>query len=227
MTENTVSKEKTIISSTTNSKISKHHLLVHTRLAENLWLGNKTEKKLGFLQFATALTTLHKAVRNDDPYAEWYLYKTYQHLINAQAELKGMETYAKSLLSQLRGIEVTLWENSEPKRFAMAFTNPLAMMAARYLIADADYIVRLLLTLEELGIIIDGDQLCRKKLKKTIYDVYHLPLKWKKLNVTREDIVKNNQNAKAAANYFGQIPEAILQHKIKYSFLSKTKGMPT
>lgn len=60
---------------------------------------------MGLLQFAKTMTVLWHAANQDDPYAEWYLLKTYQCLTQAKATLKAIEAQLLPYFNEARGMD--------------------------------------------------------------------------------------------------------------------------
>ena len=54
---------------------------IHTMDAQLLFSGYTDKNAVGLLQFAALMTTIWDAAEKDDPYADWYLLKTYDAII--------------------------------------------------------------------------------------------------------------------------------------------------
>jgi integrating conjugative element protein (TIGR03761 family) len=200
-----------------NSEIK---MTLHTRIAQSLFNGSWKHGRMGLLQFAKVMTALWNAYSEDDPYAELYILKTYQNLMEAREKIKSFESVLNPMLSNLRGIEVTECLSTNPTVHPLTFATPFGFMGA-YLIADADYVIRLILTLERLGISINNEEISIKGITKYIQDVFSTPRGWKRTQITRSDIKLNNEKAKLVKEQLGEVPLSILEKKIDFAFLPK------
>jgi hypothetical protein len=61
---------------------------------------------------------------------------------------------------------------------------------------------------------------------KIMQDAFSIPMGWKRTHVTREDIRADNKKAKDARAVFdGDLPEAVLNKEIEFSFLPRVKNI--
>lgn len=207
----------------TGNHINSHMIILHTSSALSLWQGDWKFGKMGMVQFAMSTTNLIEAIKNDDPYAELYFLKTYNEMIKAQQSISGMEKMAQALLSEIRGVIVSLWSNEKAVHHPMRFSR-FANYAARCLIADVDYVVRQMITLDNLGMIYNREKLSIIKIKEIVQQVFAIPLYWHKTGVTRKDVREKNDKAKAAAAVFDELPPAVLNEEIDFCFSPKKRG---
>ncbi len=194
-------------------------ILLHTRLAQSMFNYSWQHGKMGLLQFAKSTSNLWKAAHQDDPYADWILLKTYQALIDVREQLQELEKQFSEQLSTIRGIETTPALNAMPMSYPLQFSNYLGYMGAT-LLADADYVLRQILTLKRLGKKQD-DINSINQVVKYLQDVFSIPRQWRHTGVTRIDIKENTQKAQEAIILLGEIPDSIMQQKIDFNFLSK------
>jgi integrating conjugative element protein (TIGR03761 family) len=195
-------------------------LTLQTKVAQSLFNGSWKHGRMGLLQFAKVMTALWNAASQDDPYAEWFLLKTYQNLISAREQLNAFEEILSPLLKNLRGIEVNQSITLNPIIYPLTFATPFGFMGA-YLIADADHIIRLMLTVERLGIPLNRKDMTIKSVTHIIQEVFSTPRGWKRTEVTRQDLKLNNDKACFARSELGEVPESILEKQIEFSFLPK------
>lgn len=205
----------------TTSRLSADiHIVLHTRIAQSLFNGSWKLGKMGLLQFARVVSALWDAARKDDPYAEWYLLKTYQALFDARKQIKAMEEVLATYFNTIRGVEVNTVISSNPINHPLTFATPFGFMGA-YLLADVDYVLRQLLTLERIGIPVDSESTSIKQVIKHIQAAFSEPRHWRRTGITRQDIEENNEKAKNVTEKFGKVPDSVLHKKIAFAFLPK------
>ena len=151
-------------------------LTLHTKVAQSLFNGSWKQGRMGLLQFAKVMNDLWNATSADDPYAEWYLLKTYQYLTEASEKIKSFENTLSPILNNLRGIKVNQCISTHPCIYPLTFSTPFGFMGA-YLIADVDHLIRLILTIERLGIAFNQPEITIKDIIKLIQDVFSTPRK--------------------------------------------------
>ena len=159
----------------------------------------------------------------EDPYAEWYLLKSYQALFDTREKLKVIETQLTSMLNSIRGIEIDSCISTKPVNYPLQFATPFGYMGA-YLVADVDYVLRQRLMLERIGIPMPNENMAIKKMVSYVQDVFAIPRKWRHTRVTRKDIEKNNENAQRAKEQLGEVPEIVLKQKVSFAFLPKKEN---
>ncbi|MEO8963797.1 MAG: PFL_4669 family integrating conjugative element protein [Gammaproteobacteria bacterium] len=198
-------------------------IVLHTRIAQSLFNGSWQEGRIGLLQFAKSMAVLWKEVRNDDPYAEWYLMKTYQALFDTRAWLNTLEKQVTPHFTNAHGIEINTCLSTCPMRYPLRFATPFGFMGAA-LIADADHMVRQMLTLERIGVSLNSDDISIKKIVQSVQDIFYIARQWQYTGITRQDILENNQKSQEVVKLLGVVPPAILNKEIEFAFLPKTKG---
>ncbi len=201
---------------------SSFQLILHTKIAELLLDGDWRFGRMGLTQFASLMTTLWKAAKEDDPYAELFLLKTHEAIQITKEKLKTYETQLQQQMTELRGIELNLFSITTPNKYPLYFATPFSYMAAM-LIEQVDYVNRQLLTLARIGLV-PKDQLSVRDLMREIKTLFQLPMQWKYTGVSRKDMLENNQKAKQAIALLGEIPAAVLNQEIEFAFLPKAKG---
>ena len=203
----------------------RHTITIHTKFAQSLLNGSWQLGKMGLFQFAKCMSDLIKAKKADDPYAEWYLLQTYKAIVEANKTLTELEAKAQSYLQNLRGITVSLWQGANPVKLPLQFTNPFSFLTAHSVIANCDYVARQIMTLDELGIIYNKDVVSRRHIKALVQNVFSISRKWKKTDLTRQDIKDGNLKAQQAKEMFGDIPDSILNEEVTLSIMPKSKKL--
>lgn len=194
------------------------HLVLHTRAVQSLCKGSRRESVTGLLAFASWMQRLWQAVKQDDPYAEWYILKLYDQLNQIRDAIKAVEMHGQQQLSKLRGLEVQLFTHTDPLKVPLRFGSPFSYMAA-YVLGDLDYALRQTFTLERLGIVLDPHHDARKFFPE-FRKFFGLARQWKATAVTRQDIIDNTEKAKKAQLLMGDVPLPILNKQIKLKFLT-------
>lgn len=194
-------------------------LILHTRLAQSLLEGHWGYGQLGLWQFALKVRDLWKGHHADDPYADWYFMQIDEKIHTIREEIQALESYCAQRLSQLRGLEVTVFENPRPLQLALKLGSPFSYRGAA-LLPELDYVTRQAHTLRRVGQLLEPKYL-PFKIVSSIRQLFSLPLSWKRL-ATRQDIRENNEAAKKAQEKMGVVPEQILNKDIPFLSLLNT-----
>jgi integrating conjugative element protein (TIGR03761 family) len=202
----------------TNKQGTGDKIILHTSFAKSLFIGSHKIGKLGLIQFANVINTLCKAERNDDPYAALYLLKTYKAIHAAREKIKLIELECCKALDNLRGFEISIYHKKNPTKLPLKFSNKFSYAASPMLI-DIDYVSRLTLTLNRIGMAVPNGA-DPVSLNNIIQEVFNLPNEWRDLNIQRQDILDDNEKAQQARALWGEIPLQLLDKEIEFSFLS-------
>jgi len=192
-------------------------LVLHNPIAQSLIQGSWGYKRMGLLQFAKLMQSLWQAAKEDDPYAEWYLMRTYEQITLLKEEIKKAELMCQQKFAELRGLEVQVVDNIKPVKFPLKFSTPFGYMAA-YLIADLDYLFRQTNILKRLGILLEEDQKPASFVQR-IHKLFSHSRLWQYTGVSRKDIKENNQRAQKAEELMGRVPAGILNKRVQFAFL--------
>jgi len=202
--------------------VAEHDFELHTNIAKKLFNGKWRFGKMGLIQFATVITNLWRAYKQDDPYARQYFYKVFESVEEAKNKIKGYEKILQEQMDSLRGFKINLYKSTQPHIEKLKFATPFPSMAA-VLIEHVDYVARQIYTLRSIGLI-PHEKLTPSKLFNEVQFVFSLPRKWKNTGLTTKDMRENNDKAKEAIRLFGEIPEEILNNEITLAFLPKIKS---
>jgi len=195
-------------------------ILLYTRLAQSMFNYSWQHGKMGLLQFSKLTSTVWKAANLDDPYADWILVKTYKALDKGREKLQVLEKQLELELGQIRGIATMPILNANPNAYPLQFSTVFGYMGAAFL-ADADYVLRQILTLKRLGIPIQNDVCSINHVVKCLQDVFAIPRQWRHTGITRKDMLEQNEKAHETIALFGQIPDEILNKKTDFHSLQK------
>lgn len=195
------------------------HLLLHTKNAQILWNGSWRRSSLGLLQFAHHIKQLWQAVKESDPYAEWYLMRVYEEMETLKENMQQLEKLCQEKIVQLRGFQVELFQNPNPIRVPLRFSTPFGFMGA-HILANFDYLSRQGYTLHRMGLALERSDMPEKFIHK-FHNLFTFSLTWKYTGITRQDILEKNLKAQAVEALMGQLPLPILNKEVKFSFLPK------
>ncbi len=166
----------------------------------------------GLFRFSSLCQQLCEKSSEGDPYADWYLYRIEQEILQLKNRIKQITGRLKKFIED-SGFDVSEASSLKPVTIELNMGNPYGYMAA-WLLADFDRMVRLAMTCELLGIL-DRAQ-CRGAIQpaeKHFRRVLHLPISYKYTGITRNDIQQNNQVARRACELMGKCPEKIVTGK--------------
>jgi integrating conjugative element protein (TIGR03761 family) len=195
-------------------------MVLHSHVAKSMFNYAWEQGKMGLLQFAKFTNTMWNAAKFDDPYAEWTLFKTYQALIDAREKIKVIKKQLTLQFTHHQGVEIRLSSSSDPMQCALRFSTPFGYMGA-YLLADVDYVVRQILTLERVGVLLEPENISVKQIAQFIQQVFDIPRSWHPTEITRKDVLENNEKYQQAKTQLGELPDDVLHQKIDFSFLPK------
>jgi hypothetical protein len=195
-------------------------LVLHSWQSKHLFYGSWKPGKYGFIQFIKTINTLFQGFREGDPYAEFFLFKLDDLLVETKEKLKAIEAQLKAHLDELKGVEVKIYETNESFRREMVFRYPPSYMGG-FLLGDFDYIIRLSLTLKKFGVYLDKSEFDSRALHQMFRVLYEFPKKWISTGVTRKDIFEETPTALRAEKIMGQVPKAILEQAITLPYLTK------
>ena len=196
-------------------------MVLHTQAAQRLFNGDWRFGKMGLVQFAHLMNVLFKAYREDDPYAEWYLKKTYDAMEAVKEKLEKIEKAIDAQITSIRGFKISLMENLKPENHLLHFNTPFAFMGS-FLLEKMDYLSRQVLTLRKIGLLV-SEEYTLPRLIQEVEKVFIVARAWKHTGVTRQAIQENNKIAEKAKAIMGDVPESILKHTENLIFLPKIK----
>jgi integrating conjugative element protein (TIGR03761 family) len=200
-------------------------ITLHTRIAQSLFHYSWQPGKLGLLQFAKTMTTVWYAARQGDPYAEWYLLKTYDALFYAREKIKQAEQKLEQYFADSRGIKINLPVSNHPVCYPLRFSTPFGFMGAA-LLANMDYVFRQILTLERMGIAVGDRAYSVPSITGYMQKAFAVPRQWQRTGVTRQGIHEHSASYQKAKALLGELPEAVLKNEIDFLFFPGKKKDP-
>jgi integrating conjugative element protein (TIGR03761 family) len=192
-------------------------LILHTAYSQAIFTGAWAENKIGLLQFEKSLQILWTDFEQDDPYAEWQLFKIHDAIQNLKKSMREQEHLLRTQIRNLRGIQIKPFRNTSPFAASLSSTHILVVVTAS-LIAEIDFIIRQALVLKQMGIIVQG-QSRTDSFREQIQKIFEMAEKWQTTGITRQDLLDNTKTAKEIKKKLGDIPEEILHQKVILPFL--------
>ena len=189
-------------------------LTVQSQHARRLILGRAAtlEKPaiVGLVGFADRLRVIWNAARADDPYADWWLIKIDEALQRARSRIKREQAVLDECIEQRSALQIKVVTTTKPYRVALNFANPYGYWGA-HLIAEFDTTARTILTAKHVGLI--SGNLAEQSLHGcagAIRSLFAVPLGYRVLRIDREAVKANGKTAKEAAEFMGELPQAVL-----------------
>ncbi len=205
-------------------------LTVQTRQAKQLIRGrNGTADKpaiIGLVGYADRLRRIWQAARDDDPYADWWLIKVHEALVQARQFLSRYQEELNTKLTQMSAMEVTLAESLRPYRIRLQFANPYAYQGAQ-LIAEYDTLVRTVLTCRHIGQLDDESaeaiiHLCARKIRGT----FVVPQGYRFLGIDRKCLQRSSGKDPRASSLMGELPEDVLSGEHRAPLVPRKTPFP-
>lgn len=165
---------------------------------------------IGLVGFADRLRVIWNAARADDPYADWWLIKIDEALERARSRIKSERAVLDECIEQRSALQIKVVTTTKPYRVALNFANPYAYWGA-HLIAEFDTTARTILTAKHVGLI--NGNLAEQSLHGcagAIRSLFAVPLGYRVLRIDREAVKANGKTAKEAAEFMGELPQAVL-----------------
>lgn len=198
-------------------------ITLYTDIAHRFFKAGWSKGNIGLVQFCVMIAKMYAGCRMDDPYADWYLMKTYKALTEAIDKINEIEKELTPYFTKTRGIKLRYLDKNKVWNEELSISTEFSHLGAE-LLTQTDHVLRQLITLQRSGI----NQPMGIKVPLTIMqDAFATALPWKKTDVTRNDIRANNEKAQETkALYDGELPTAILNKEIQFSFLPKVNYCP-
>ena len=144
--------KKIVLKKKGNYLKSNHTITLHTRLAKALFFGNRKKGHIGLREFAQQMTSIARAAKQGNTEATTCLTTVNEQLDQLQQAIQECQAYYRKKMNSNSSIHLTLVTNETPVTFLIRFATTHAYQGA-FLLASIDELVRMLLTLEEIGLI--------------------------------------------------------------------------
>ena len=219
----TISKKKKYHPNNSYMK-AEYGIELHTWQTRDLFFGTWEHGRYGLLQFAKMIYFLTQAFHRHDPYAEYFLIETDDLLFKVQQSIAATKKALNHQLQLVDEIQIRIYEVEAPMQRSLRFISPLGFVATRIL-KNFDTILRMALTLKQLGIYLTPDQYNYQALYQQLRQAFEFPSRWQQTKVSRKDIVENSPLAQKAKEKMGELPEAVLNQDIKVPFLKSHSSL--
>ena len=194
---------------------------IHTMDAQLLFLGYVTKGSVGLLQFAGQMTAIWDASEKDDPYADWYLLKVYDAIIQLRNQLAQIIQDYKEKIRVTYGqtnLLFTPFVSQKPVIKNLWFRTQYGYLGAG-VVGDFDELMRVVLTANRVGVLLDKTQdAIRSEWVERVISLFQLPFKWQSFTLTRADIKADNDAAKSAQKALGKVPSNVLDKTLRSPF---------
>lgn len=206
------------------------HIQLHTHNATRLWTGRRATENgpapiIGMPRFIEILNQMRIATEHNDPYADLWMLRMEEKLVQSRKLMQVMLDQAKAMFSELpEGIDIENCFNVQPARFLLFINAPLAYQGV-YMLTDFDQLARQLLLASHIAIISRREMHNRLNNGATVIrSAFSLAQKYHGSGLTRQDFIDDTPHARAAIERLGPLPEAILSGKLRSSFSSPLPG---
>ncbi len=81
-------------------------ITLYTDIAHRFFKAGWSKGNIGLVQFCVMIAKMYAACRMDDPYADWYLMKTYKALTEAIDKINEIEKELTPYFTKTRGIKL-------------------------------------------------------------------------------------------------------------------------
>ncbi|HCC5982130.1 TPA: TIGR03761 family integrating conjugative element protein, partial [Citrobacter freundii] len=171
------------------------------------------------------LNQMRIAAEHNDPYADLWMLRMEEKLVQSRKLMQVMLDQAKAMFSELpEGIDIETCFNVQPARFPLFINAPLAYQGV-YLLTDFDQLARQLLLASHIAVISRREMHNRLNNGATVIrSAFGLAQKYHGSGLTRQDFIDDTPQARAAIERLGPLPEAILSGKLRSSFSSPLSG---
>lgn len=188
---------------------------IQTRQAQRLVSGRRAQGAgkpaiFGLLRFAGEVAWMWSNAAKDDPWADWFLVRVEQELLEGRESLEHLAQRVKNRLKSAPAVNVALAHSVKPVQVPLRFNNPYAFMGA-YLLADFDELVRGILTCRHVGLY-DRDTAERtlREAGRIVRRVFGSVSGYRRMAVCREDVRQGTARAARALEKLGPLPQEVL-----------------
>ncbi len=192
---------------------------IHTADAQLLFSGYVSKAAVGLLQFGGQMTKVWDAAEKDDPYADWYLLKVYDGIVQLRNQLaQAIDDYQANIRTVYGDTPLTPFVSQQPVVKQLWFRTQYGYLGAN-VVAKFDELMRIVLTAHRVGVLLEQSQEdIRAKWNKKIMSLFQLPFKWQPFGLTRQDVEAKNALANKAQETLGKLPRQVLDKSLRAPF---------
>jgi integrating conjugative element protein (TIGR03761 family) len=200
-------------------------LTLQTRLAQRFFKGYPGKTK-GLTQFSWYLRKIWQAAAEDDPYADLFLLRIYDLIVNARRAFQQQIAQYRQLLNSIEGIQLAIVSTHKPLELSLRFGTCYGYFAS-ILLAEFDQLTRYILSIKYAGLMPpqEADVLLRQA-NKALRRVFMRPFNWKPLQLTREDVKQQTDAAQQAYKQMGKLPAPVLEGTLRARYAPAIKKSP-
>jgi integrating conjugative element protein (TIGR03761 family) len=198
-------------------------ITLHTHQGAALFAGrDKTKEKpaiYGVPRFAGSVTQAYFDAMADDPWADWILLKVDTAIDHARDRFEEIRKEVKAAYPKNRSIKIGNQHSVKPATRPLDFKIPSYPHRMAYLVVDADYLILEILSLFHNGCMTRQQ---KERLTNMVGRATRAALQcatgYRHLGVTRNDVRANNPKARKAKELMGEVPEDILNMKLRSDY---------
>jgi integrating conjugative element protein (TIGR03761 family) len=187
-------------------------LTLHTINAQHFFWG-RVKDSCSLPDFNQHIMAIKVASKQDDPFADWVLLRTYDAIVQTYRKLYKFEDKLRQLLKPEEGLTFKLASHKEPVKLWIRFNMPYTR-AAIHCLASYDRITRSFLASQ--ASCLKPDHTLQSQLQtagELLRQMLITPKQWQRTDVTRSDIHTQTEQGKIALELFaglGQLPASVL-----------------
>ncbi len=201
--------------------VNEVQLVLNTIDAQTAFMGHGAKGAVGLLQFGSRMAELWEASERDDPYADFYLLKVYDAMIQLRNQLALAIQSTQHQLNQMNkyaGFILTPFQSERPLIKTLRFRTPYGYLGAS-VVADFDELMRMVLTAKRVGVMLEkSHEELRNEWLVQIMVLFKLPFKWQDFHITRADVEAKNKISQQARKVLSKLPESVLTKKLRAPF---------
>lgn len=194
---------------------------LHTKFASRIWKGRlKSEQKdsiIGIPRFAEIMRTMENAIREDDPYADYWFHEIEKKLAEVKHHIEDtineVEGYIREEVPP--GMSISDNMSQEPQVIELRIKSKLGYQAV-YCLLEFDKLASKILLGNHIAVI---DNATKGKLishaERLIRGALNLAYRWRYTGVTRDDLVSNTAKARKAIEKMDVCPDEYLSGEVR------------
>lgn len=187
-------------------------ITLHTLQAHGLMKGRTAAGKkpvvIGLFGFASRVKELFDAAKNDNPYADWWLIRIEEKIINCRLVIDVLNEQIKERLDSLEGITIK-FDDFKPTTTELTFLSQYGYLVAQ-IITQYDVATRSVLSLRKIGQLDEMTQTQHRQCGRQIRSLLGLCHQYKTVKVTRADVIDRTDKAIQAEKLLGALPRDVL-----------------
>ena len=189
---------------------------LHTHLATRTWTGRPSNREeniygiIGYPRFITIMNVIRMDALADNPYADMWMLSLEERLLSARDGMNSLIAGMEAVFSQVpETMSVEDSASIRPARFPVFASTQLGFIAV-YLLTDFDTLMRKTLLARHMALMTHAEMNdLRDKSGNFIRSILELAQKYRRIDVSRQDLRERNARAIAAEERVGPVPDDI------------------